>query len=96
VQLRERIELRVRASDPELLTYDWLNEIIFETVTRGMLFGRFSVKVDDGELHGLAWGEPVDVARHEPAVEIKGATMCELRLCETPFGPWVASCIVDV
>jgi SHS2 domain-containing protein len=37
----------------------------------------------------------VDVARHEPAVEIKGATYTALRL-ERLDGHWVAQCIVDV
>lgn len=96
VQPLERVSIHVEAPDPELLTYDWLNAVVFEMATRGMLFGRFAVELQGGQLRGLAWGEPVDRQRHEPAVEVKGATMCELRLRQTPFGTWVASCVVDV
>jgi tRNA nucleotidyltransferase (CCA-adding enzyme) len=61
-----------------------------------MLFGRFEVQVTPGKLNATAWGEPVDVARHEPAVEIKGATFTELRVRPTEDGGWVAQCVVDV
>ena len=64
--------------------------------TRRMLFGRFVVRIENGRLHGLAWGEPVDVARHEPAVEAKGATLTALQVAQRSDGTWVAQCVVDV
>jgi SHS2 domain-containing protein len=96
VQLRERVRIHARAQDPDLLLYDWLNAIVFEMDARSMVFGRFAVEVEDGELRGLAWGEHVDVARHDPAAEPKGATMCALQLAELGPEQWVASCVVDV
>jgi SHS2 domain-containing protein len=45
---------------------DWLNAIIYEMAARQMLFGRFTVKIDDRQLEGTLWGQPVDVARHAP------------------------------
>jgi SHS2 domain-containing protein len=50
----------------------------------------------DSRLRGEAWGEPVDVARHQPAVEVKGATVTELRVVETAPGHHLAQCVVDV
>lgn len=41
-------------------------------------------------------GEPVDVARHQPAVEIKGATFTALQVAQVEDGSWVAGCVVDV
>jgi SHS2 domain-containing protein len=38
----------------------------------------------------------VDVARHQPAVEIKGATYTELKVGRTDNGLWFAQCVVDV
>jgi SHS2 domain-containing protein len=41
-------------------------------------------------------GEPVDVARHTPAVEVKGATLTELAVRQEADGTWVAQCVLDV
>lgn len=91
----ERVELRCEAPDLELLLVDWLNALIFEMDTRGVLFGRFAVRIDGGALVGEAWGEPVDVARHSPSVEVKGATYTGLRVAREGDA-WVAQCVVDV
>ena len=39
--------------------------------------------------------EPVDLDRHHPAAEIKGATFTEIRVASKK-GRWVAQCVVDV
>jgi SHS2 domain-containing protein len=54
------------------------------------------VAIDDGQLHGRAWGEPLDQARHRPATEPKGATLTALAVASRPDGGWIAQCIVDV
>jgi len=41
-------------------------------------------------------GEPVDVARHAPACEPKGATYTALRVAHEADGSWSAGCVVDV
>ena len=61
-----------------------------------MLFGRFSVVIDGLRLAATAWGEPVDQARHEPAVEVKGATYTAVRVATREDGVCVAQCVVDV
>ena len=68
------VEITVTADDPEDLLFDWLNALIFEMATRGMLFGRFDVAIEGGRLRATAWGEAVSVDRHQPTVEVKGAT----------------------
>ncbi len=93
---REPVSITCHEDDPELLLVAWLNELIFEMATRRMLFGRFDVAVGNGVLNATAWGEPVDAARHEPAVEVKGATLTELKVAQGPDGRWLAQCIVDV
>ena len=84
------------AEDDEMLLVDWLNRLISEMSSRRMLFGRFNVQIRDHHLHGSAWGEPADPARHHPAVEVKGATLTELRVACDQQGQWSAQCVVDV
>jgi tRNA nucleotidyltransferase (CCA-adding enzyme) len=95
VALRQRIEIRCEAPDDELLLADWLNALVYEMSIRKMLFGRFTVRLDGPVLTAEAWGEPVDVGRHHPAVEVKGATYTGLRVASEADG-WVAQTVVDV
>jgi len=92
----EEVEIRCEAPDAELLLVDWLNAIVYEMSTRKLLFGRYGVRIEDHRLRAKAWGERVDVGRHQPAVEIKGASMTELRVAEREDGTWLAQCVVDV
>jgi SHS2 domain-containing protein len=63
---------------------------------RSMLFSRFAVRIEDTRLKGTLWGEPVDVERHAPACEPKGATYTALKVAPDVNGVWSAACIVDV
>ena len=100
VVAREPVGIACAAPDPELLLVDWLNALVFQMATRRMLFSRFelTVEADAGgcRLAATAWGEPVDVARHQPAAEVKGASFCELRVERGADGVWLAQCVVDV
>jgi SHS2 domain-containing protein len=90
------VDVRCEAPDLELLFVEWLNAIIYEMAVRKMLFGRFAVQIEGERLKGTLWGEPVDVARHAPACEPKGATYTVLKVARSPDGTWSAGCIVDV
>jgi len=96
VMPKVRVDVRCEAPDMELLFPEWLNAVIYEMAVRKMLFGRFAVKIDDGRLEGTLWGEPVDIERHAPACEPKGATYTALKVARNPDGIWCAACIVDV
>ena len=84
------------ASDSEVLLVDWLNALVYEMAVQAMLFSRFEVRIEGERLRATAWGERVDVARHQPAVEVKGATFTELRVGSDAGGTWIAQCVVDV
>jgi SHS2 domain-containing protein len=84
------------APDDELLLVDWLNALIYAMATRRLLFSRFEVSIENQRLWATAWGEPVNVARHQPAAEIKGASYCELAVRRLDDGRWLAQCVVDV
>jgi SHS2 domain-containing protein len=89
------VAIECEAADPEALLFDWLNALVYEMATRRVLFARFEVKVEGARLAARAFGEPVEVARHHPAVEVKGATWTGLRVAREG-GTWVAECVVDV
>jgi tRNA nucleotidyltransferase (CCA-adding enzyme) len=93
---KEMLQLSCMAPNAELLLTDWLNSLIFEMVTRNMLFSRFEVHLEDSRLTAKVWGEALEVARHHPAVEIKGATYTALKVAQQPDGGWLAQCVVDV
>ena len=90
------IELTCRAPDDELLLVDWLNALVYEMATRKWLFSRFEVHIKEHQLVASVWGEPMNAAKHQPAVEIKGATYTALRVAQETNGAWVAQCVVDV
>jgi SHS2 domain-containing protein len=89
------VPLVCRAPTDDLLLVEWLNAIVYEMSTRAMLFGDFAIQISGGELRATAWGETVDLGRHEPAVEVKGATLTALSVSSTAAG-WRAQCVVDV
>lgn len=91
----EVIALECEAPDDDLLLAEWLNALVYQMATRKLLFSRFAVKLDGTRLRAQAWGEPIDVERHHPAVEVKGATYTTLRVARHGEG-WVAQTVVDV
>lgn len=93
---REMLRLSCAAPDAELLLVDWLNVLIYEMATRNMLFSRFDVHLEEDSLTAQAWGEALEVARHHPAVEVKGATYTALKVAKQADGGWLAQCVVDV
>jgi SHS2 domain-containing protein len=93
---RQMIRLSCEAPDIELLFVDWLNALIFEMATRSMLFSRFEVRLNGQRLDADVWGEALDLTRHHPAVEVKGATYTALKVARQADGGWLAQCVVDV
>jgi len=96
VSARQAIEIQCAAPDDELLLVDWLNALIYEMATRQMLFSQFELRIVDHHLSAQVRGETIDIARHRPAVEVKGATYTALSVTQSAQGLWCAQCVVDV
>ena len=96
VAAQEEVQIDCDARDDELLLLAWLNAVVYEMAVRRMLFGRYEVELDKGRLRARAFGEPVSVERHRPAVEVKGATCTLLRVAPAAGGGWLAQTVVDV
>lgn len=89
------LHVHCQAPNPEFLFIDWLNAIIYHMAVHKMLFSQFKVSIRGTKLTAIISGEPVDIPRHQPAVEVKGATFSELKVYQSD-GIWVAQCVVDV
>jgi tRNA nucleotidyltransferase (CCA-adding enzyme) len=90
------VEVECAAADDELLLVEWLNALIYEMATRRMLFAKFTVRIEGNKLVGKAWGETIDLDKHDAAVEVKGATCTDLKVAQDETGSWRAQCVVDV
>ena len=90
------VSIACEAPSDELLLVDWLNALVYEMATRRMLFGAFDVTIVGTHLDAIVGGEPIDRARHQPAVEIKGATFTALTVSRTGAGQWRVQCVIDV
>lgn len=95
VEARDRVPVECSAPDTELLFAQWLNCVIYEMATRHMIFSRFSVSLQRTQLQADIWGERIDIQRHHPAVEVKGATYTCLKVANEG-SHWVAQTVVDV
>lgn len=96
VEPRVAVDIQCENADREMLLADWLNALIYEMDTRKMLFGEFSVTLDGPRLRGRAMGETIDMEKHQPAAEVKGATYTALKVEQAPDSGWTAQCVVDV
>ena len=96
VRTGNRVRIQCSAPDNALLLVDWINALVYEMATRQMLFGAWQVSLQGYELDAWAEGERVDRDRHQPVVEVKGATYTELLVGQDEAGLWHARCVVDV
>jgi len=96
IEERDRLVVRCEAPDRELLLADWLNAVLREMSALRMVFSRFEVSIEGTRLTARLGGEKVDQGRHQPAVEVKGASYHHLQVVEYGDGQWMAQCVVDV
>jgi SHS2 domain-containing protein len=88
------VAIAFEESDLELALVTWLNRLLAEASSAGLIFGHFELMRRDGQWQGTAWGEPwrEDLER---GVEVKGATLTMLSVQQAD-GVWEARCVVDV
>lgn len=96
IQNEQCIVVECQAPDFEVLLVDWLNEIVYQMATKKMLFRSYQVEITNHTLNASLCGEAASQEKHQPAVEIKGATFTELKVAQLETGEWMAQCVVDV
>ncbi|HLF70778.1 MAG TPA: archease [Dehalococcoidia bacterium] len=90
-----RREVDAEGNDLEHLLTNWLLELLMLTETEGLVFSEFHVSIADGKLHGVAGGESLDEARHDPQAVVKGVTR-HLLSVEPADGGYRARVIFDL
>jgi SHS2 domain-containing protein len=100
--VRPQRAVRQRCSAPDIpsLFVEWLNELLYQREVNGWLFASAQVTrlERDNEawiLEGMAYGEPIDVDRHEIYTEVKAATYGGLEY-QQRAGQHIIQCIIDL
>ena len=96
-EVSENIELT--AADLDGLLVDWLSELLYLFEVEAVVFADFSISsihMDNGEysLLATAYGEPIDLMRHQFNTEVKAVTYNELKITELDQ-EWVVQVVVD-
>ncbi|MBI2191698.1 MAG: archease [Planctomycetes bacterium] len=93
------VELRqidVEADDLEQALVAWLQRLLVILDLENLVFSRFEVAEACAHgVRGRAWGEKLDVRRHELRGQIKAVTYHELEVKKTEKG-WRAQIVFDV
>lgn len=105
IKLLKKIIINTKAENLEELFVEFLNKLITVSAIKEMVFGKFIVKIKENksktkkqfELKAEAFGEKLNLKKHNVNVEVKAATYGELRVYQDKKTKnWVSQCIVDV
>ena len=96
VEKKKRREVEVRSEDAEGLLVEWLNELIFVFETELAVFKDFEIRDWDEKsyLKASAYGEDIDLKRHEFELQIKACTYHMLEISKNDL--WKCQVIFDV
>jgi len=78
-------EFSAKGKDLRYLLFSWLEEITFVLITEGFAIRRIEFEIfenKDYKIQAMAYGEPLDLQKHNFKVEIKAPTFYEMRIEE--------------
>jgi len=74
-------DAELTATDEESLLVEWLNELIYQFDTEGIIFKRFDIiRLDSTRLKARGYGEKVDKSKHKLKIGVKAATYHMLKV----------------
>jgi SHS2 domain-containing protein len=74
-------DAELTATDEENLLVEWLNELIYQFDTEGIIFKRFDIiRLDSTRLKARSYGEKVDKSKHKLKIGVKAATYHMLKV----------------
>lgn len=93
----EAVEVRVCAPSLAELMVVWLEELLYQSESRGLLFRHVEMgEAREGEASGTARGAPLEENRGALRHEIKAVTYHRLEVKPDPAGGWTCQVIFDV
>ena len=85
VEEKDQKEFSASGKDIRYLLFSWLEEIPFVLITEGFAIKRieFDIEENNGyKINATAFGEPLDVKKHNFKVEIKAPTFYDMEIRE--------------
>jgi SHS2 domain-containing protein len=77
IEGKKQVKINASGYDLEELLYNWLEEVLLKLIVDRMALKEFKVKIDKKEdyiLEAEAYGEELDIDKHNYKVEIKAVT----------------------
>ena len=88
--------IELPASEPSLVLFDWLTELLYAFESDKLLLCEFDVHIANGKLTATCRGEPMDPSQHEMDHEVKAITYHQLHAERQSDQSWFAEVIVDI
>lgn len=99
VKAKQNVKILAESKDVEGLLHDFLEELVFFKDYKQLLFSKFEIIIQEKEgsynLACEAYGEKLDVARHDPRVDVKAVTRHMFEVIKDKQG-WKAKVLLDI
>ena len=101
VEPKRRLDIDVTGSDLENLLYKWIEELLINTDSDGLVYSIFRVcrieRNSDGSYHIVSsvWGEEFDPEKHEERTIVKAMTYAQMEI-KRDAECWVLRFVVDI
>lgn len=93
-------EVEAEGEDLQSLLYNFLEQLLIIHDIEGLVFRDFEVKIEKTnrgyKLKAKAYGEELDLEKHEPKEEVKAITYHEMEIKQLEDGTWVAQLVPDI
>lgn len=99
VQPKQAQKILAEHEKIEGLLFDFLDELIFFKDYKQLVFSKFDITIEEKngkhELVCMAYGEKLDLTRHDPRVDVKAVTMHMFEVKKVDRG-WKAQVLIDI
>lgn len=99
VKAKQKIKILAESKDIENLLHDFLEELVFFKDYKQLLFSKFDIEILEKKggytLASFAYGEKLDVARHDQRVDVKAVTRHEFEVIKDKQS-WKAKVLLDI
>ena len=100
-----KVLIKHKSKKIDYLLFDFLGYLVYYKDAKQLMFSKFEIEIKEGKKKGSeekefqltcrAYGEKLDVKRHEPKVDIKAITMHMFEVTKTTKG-WYAKVLIDI